>query len=359
MDRTLTAVLVAALAVVGTAAPLAAADLGGGAPGAAATEEVGPGAHLAGVVGRQNASLNGEVERRALGVRLRAADTAREKAAVVAAQSASLEERLDRLQERKQTLTDRHENGTLAEGEYRAKMAVLAREIRSLQRLANTTAATTRDLPAEALAAHGVNATAVETLRSRARDLTGPEVAAVAGTIAGGPSATERATRRVRVAERRVGRAAERVDRAQGRVSGETLATARDRLSEARSALEAARDALEAGNATLALRRAGEARDLASAAADAVRGSDTTASGENGPPGDGGAANRTTGSPGGTANGANATTGSGTAESSAGAGGSERGRDRTTTGDRGTAAATTGGGERGPETATRTTTTAG
>jgi hypothetical protein len=65
-------------------------------------------------------------------------------------------------------------------------MAKLHAQSRTVQRLANRTANASAGLPAETLEAKGINATAVRTLQSEAENLTGPETAAVARSIAGG-----------------------------------------------------------------------------------------------------------------------------------------------------------------------------
>ncbi|GCF13732.1 hypothetical protein Harman_16670 [Haloarcula mannanilytica] len=144
-----------------------------------------PGAQLAGVVSVQEAELDGEVQSRTFGVRVAQANTDDAKAAVVADQLNDSEARLADLQQRKQALNEAHENGSMSEGEYRAKMAQLHAETKNVQRLANETNETASQLPAEALEKRGVDATAIKTLSQRASELSGPEVAAIAKGIAG------------------------------------------------------------------------------------------------------------------------------------------------------------------------------
>ncbi|WP_198560202.1 MULTISPECIES: hypothetical protein [unclassified Haloarcula] len=144
-----------------------------------------PGAQLAGVVSVQGAELDGEVQSRTFGVRVARANTDAAKASVVAEQVNDSEARLDELQQRKQALEQARQNGSISEGEYRAKAAQLHAETKNVQRLANETNETASQLPAEALEQKGIDAAAIKTLSQRASELSGPEVAAVAQGIAG------------------------------------------------------------------------------------------------------------------------------------------------------------------------------
>ena len=197
-----TVLLVTALLVVGAAAPMAvaASTADGSAEADAAVTQDGdaanetdnetetmPGARLAGVVGVQGAEVEGEVERRAFGQQVAAANSNASKASVVANQTKSLDQRLEELRERKQELETAHKNETISPGRYRAEMAGLAARISTLQAMSNETVEEARGLPAEALEAHGVNASAIDRLRTSASNLSGPEVAAIARSIAGPP----------------------------------------------------------------------------------------------------------------------------------------------------------------------------
>ncbi|KAA9400083.1 hypothetical protein Har1130_14815 [Haloarcula sp. CBA1130] len=144
-----------------------------------------PGAQLAGVVSVQEAELDGEVQSRTFGVRIAQANTDDAKASVVADQLNDSESRLEELQQRKQALEQARENGSMTEGEYRARAAQLHAETKNVQRLATETNETASQLPAVALEKKGINATAIKTLSQRAGELSGPEVAAIAQGIAG------------------------------------------------------------------------------------------------------------------------------------------------------------------------------
>ena len=149
------------------------------------TESAAPGARLAGVLGVQGSEVSGEIESRALGERLNAAQSDRAKARVVATQYNESRERLRQLREREQRLTRAYENGSMSAGAYHARLAQVTAEIRSLERLTNRTEQTAARLPAATLERQGVNAAAVRALRRDVRNATGPEAAAAARSIAG------------------------------------------------------------------------------------------------------------------------------------------------------------------------------
>ena len=182
------AVVAVVVALAGIAGVVGAVGTGAadGADQVAANDSgVAPGERMAGVVGAERASVESEVAVRAFDRRVAAADSSRAKARVVVGQLDDLHERLDELDAERAELERARENGTLSRGEYRARLARLYAEERALRRLANRTEHTARGLPAETLREQGVNVTAIEHLRADARNLTGPEVAAVARNVAG------------------------------------------------------------------------------------------------------------------------------------------------------------------------------
>jgi hypothetical protein len=155
-------------------------------------ESIEPGAQLSGVVGVQEAELDGEVESRAYGIRVAQSSSDNVTAAVVADQLNATEERLTEIEAEQDALEAARENGSISEGQYQARAATLYAQSQSAERLANQTNETASGLPAETLDANGVNVTAIRSLQDRAANLTGPEVAAIAQRIAG-PSAGEQA----------------------------------------------------------------------------------------------------------------------------------------------------------------------
>jgi len=143
------------------------------------------------VVGVQGAEISGEVEARSLNASLARADSEEARAAVIANRTDRSRERLSELRAEKERLDEAYENGSIDRGEYRARLARLGAEIRSLQRVTNATSDAAEDLPADVLERKGVNVTAIRTLRSDAADLSGPEVAAAAKRIAGDDAGRE------------------------------------------------------------------------------------------------------------------------------------------------------------------------
>ncbi|MFC7200770.1 DUF7096 domain-containing protein [Halospeciosus flavus] len=267
-----------------------------------------PGERLAGVFGVQQAELQGSVEQRAFGVRIAAAASANAKAAVVANQSAELDQRLAALEERKQRVQAAYENGSISKGAYQARMAALAAQTQTLTELANTTEQTARGLPEDVLREHGVNVSAIAQLQQQAKNLTGPEVAAIAHTIAGptigapgnvtrgppagvpagnvtvgngtGANATvseQRARQAINQAEAQIAQADHQVSRATSVVTAETgeaataLDQARSNLSAAKTTLADARTALENGNIETALTLAQQAQANATVAEEHAR----------------------------------------------------------------------------------------
>ena len=144
-----------------------------------------PGAQLSGIVGVSEAELEGEVESRSFGIRVAKAATDDAKADVVADQLNRSGERVAALEQRRDELAQARENGSISESEYRARAATLHAESKSTARLVNETSETASQLPAEALEAKGINATAIQTLADQASELSGPEVAEIARSIAG------------------------------------------------------------------------------------------------------------------------------------------------------------------------------
>ncbi|MFC4544354.1 hypothetical protein ACFO5R_20705 [Halosolutus amylolyticus] len=187
MRRPTKIVLALLLAVSMAAMPLAAADVGAAANAqeqdAEDEESVAPGEQLAAVVGVQEAELDGEVSERAYGIKVAAAQTEDARADVVLEQQADVEKRIADLENRTAELNAAYEDGELTRGQYEGRMAAIAAEQRTAERLANGTAATASEL--ENPEAHGIDVDAIQTLAETASELTGPEVAEIARSIAG------------------------------------------------------------------------------------------------------------------------------------------------------------------------------
>ncbi|MFC6757253.1 MULTISPECIES: DUF7096 domain-containing protein [Haloarcula] len=106
---------------------------------------------------------------------------ASERAPLVQNRTGTLEQRLDRLQRQNESLTERYENDSIPEPAYLAQQSRLSARIDSLQTAINDTD--------EAAAQAGVNDSRLERLRQNASELKGPEVAAIARGLGGGPPA--------------------------------------------------------------------------------------------------------------------------------------------------------------------------
>ncbi len=153
------------------------------------TAAAAPGTRLAGSVGVQGAELGGELETRSFNHQFNGSDSNASKAQVVARQANQSRDRLAALRAEREQLERARENGTISENAYRVRAAQLSARTTALRQVTDRTAQRARTLPAETLRRNGVNVTALETLRTEADELTGPEVAAIARTLAG-PGAT-------------------------------------------------------------------------------------------------------------------------------------------------------------------------
>ncbi|WP_137285107.1 hypothetical protein [Halorussus salinisoli] len=135
------------------------------------TTTVSPGQRLAGAVGAQGASLEGDLWNRTLSERLAAATTTAERAEVVADETETLEAYLDGLAAVRTNLTDAWADGELSEGEYRASVSEFVIRARTVERRANQTARAATDLSPRVRERNGVNVTHVRNLSEQAHDL--------------------------------------------------------------------------------------------------------------------------------------------------------------------------------------------
>lgn len=277
-------------ATIALAALLALSVIGMPAAGAVASAEptvmqesnetnstVAPGERLSGVIGVQEAEIEGEVEERAFGIAVARAANDSQRADAVLAQINQSSERLAELRDQRRELEQARENGSMSEGQYRSRLAALAQRTENVKRLANQSENVSKSLPEDVLREKGVNVTAIQTLKSDAENLSGPEVAAVARSIAGGedgqPEAYDapNATEAIEHAEARVAAARERLNETRTLINDtnasenatEALAEAEAQLEQAEQALEEARAASEEGDTE-------RARELADDAADAA-----------------------------------------------------------------------------------------
>jgi len=187
LGTALLAALVVSLAVLAggvaaTAGPTAAPQV---AANDTATNATAPGAQLAGVVGVQQAEVTGDLDNRTFGLRVAAADSDAERAAIIAERQAEAQERLTAQADRLAELRAARANGTISNAEYRARVATVATQSAVTERDAAQLNRTARDLPAAVRERNNINVSAIERLRADAEQLGGPETAAIARSIGG------------------------------------------------------------------------------------------------------------------------------------------------------------------------------
>jgi len=149
------------------------------------TAAIEPGAQLAGVVAVQRTEVESEVGSRAFGQRVAAAASNDSKAAIVAGEVNNSRERLADLHGRLDELEAARDSGEISEGRYRADTAQVAAGINAIERRLEQSNDTAASLPADVRAANGIDTSDIERLRTEARNLSGPEVAEIARSIGG------------------------------------------------------------------------------------------------------------------------------------------------------------------------------
>ncbi len=185
---TRTVALLAVLAVGGMIAALA-VGLGPVAaqetPANETAEAPGPGAQLAGVVAVQGVEVRGELAERRFGHQVATARSNASRVGVVAERVEQLQAETAAIRERRQALLAARANGSIGPAAFRAEMAALAARGGTIETAAERTGSVAAGLDRERLAERGVNATAIDRLRTEARNATGPEAAAIGRSIAG------------------------------------------------------------------------------------------------------------------------------------------------------------------------------
>lgn len=276
--------------------------------------DIAPGERLSGVVGVQNAEVEGELADRTFGITVAQAATDDAKGDVVAGQLDDVENRLSELEQRAAELEDARENGEISDGKYKAEMATIAAEKQTVERLADRSETAAGELPEPILEEKGIDVEAIQTLKDRANELGGPEIAEIARSIAGpdvgtgiagdridaipgdrghetsdrdtdGEANTEMAAAEIAQADQQIQQADERATQAANHVDEdddeaiEAVERAQDALDDAEDALQSATAAADDGayeeavadaeraheNATLALEHIEEAVTMAEA----------------------------------------------------------------------------------------------
>jgi len=144
-----------------------------------------PGAQLAGVVGVQQAEVDGDLDNRTFGLRVANADSDEERAAIIAERQNNTRARLASQTDRLAELREARANGTISNAEYRARVATVAAQAADTERDAAQLNRTARKLPDAVRERANINVAAIEQLRGDARTLGGPETAAIARSVGG------------------------------------------------------------------------------------------------------------------------------------------------------------------------------
>lgn len=151
------------------------------------SSDVAPGQRLSGIVAMQQEEVRGDIEKRVFGLKVAQAASDNERAGVVGDQFKKNNDRLDELREDREALREARENGEISESEYTTRMSKLNGQVENLKGMNNETENASQGLPADVLEANGVNASAIETLKNGADELSGDEVSKVAKSIVGAP----------------------------------------------------------------------------------------------------------------------------------------------------------------------------
>ncbi len=224
--------------------------------------ETAPGERLSGVVGSQDVEHESDLDERVFGIHMANASTDDVRADVIAERVGTLKERLETIEDRKNALEAAHEDGNISTGTYQSRLAKLEAERNALERATNQTNTAAGQLPGDVLAERGINVTAIQHLQERAHNLTGPEVAEIARSIAGDPPGPgdrgppggqtdvrelpDNTTDATAVVETELVRAADRLERAERHVD-EDDENARAVLEQGKQNLSIANEAFERG----------------------------------------------------------------------------------------------------------------
>ncbi len=177
--RTRTIVLAAVAVVALAAAAGVAAAQDGTADEADAEVELSFGEQVSVLVHNHQTEVSHTVENEAFEVAFE-----RDGEEAVEERARQLGERMDRAEQRKAEIDERLEAGEISERRAKAEKAKLANEGNAVNR--------SSDRVLERAAEQGINASAVETLKQRASELSGPEVSEIARSIAGPGVADDR-----------------------------------------------------------------------------------------------------------------------------------------------------------------------
>lgn len=139
------------------------------------------GSRLAGAFATQQADIGGELETRAVAVRLARANTTTERVAELDRLRASTEARLQSLERRRDRLRRALTNGSLSPGEYAHTMADLRTDAAVTESIADRGASAAASLPDSVATEYDVGADSFRTLENRSRNYSDGLAAAFAG----------------------------------------------------------------------------------------------------------------------------------------------------------------------------------
>ena len=151
-------------------------------------DSVAPGEQMMGAVGVQNAELAGTVSERAFGLQVAQAETDEERAAIISERFVELRGAVDEHEAELEELRDARDRGEITEGQFRAGVARMTAESANTERGIAQANASASGMPVERLEERGINVSAIKELRANASQLTGPETAEIARSIAGNVS---------------------------------------------------------------------------------------------------------------------------------------------------------------------------
>lgn len=146
---------------------------------------VSPGERLSAVIGVQESELEGELGSRAFGLAVARAASDERLAEVVGEEYNETNASVQALERRRAALEASRENGSIGQGEYESRLTVLAAQSHVAQQRANLTANASMGVPSDLLEEQGINVSSIQELKNNAANLTGPEVARIAQSIAG------------------------------------------------------------------------------------------------------------------------------------------------------------------------------
>lgn len=148
-------------------------------------DSVTPGEQMMGAVGVQNAELAGTVSERAFGLQVANAETDEERANIISERFVELRGAVAEHEAELEELRDARERGEITEGQFRAGVAKLTAKGVHTERGVAQANASAGGMPTELLAERGINVSAIQELKANASQLTGPETAEIARSIAG------------------------------------------------------------------------------------------------------------------------------------------------------------------------------